>query len=172
MIVKTTDDIRGTKGEVNATSWSSYRLLHKEDGMGVTLTDAILEPGLDQAWWYRKAAAPEGGKQAATMVCYSRARNDRVPPSGDHGSKYRVEAYLICGTARFPVSQSSSIRRPRRSGLGYAGSVIPTVLRVRGFRFYFFSREERQVTEVQELIEEHIDEIRGAWAKHFPSGSH
>jgi L-ectoine synthase len=21
--------------------------------MGVTLTDAILEPGLDQAWWYR-----------------------------------------------------------------------------------------------------------------------
>ncbi|HYT65101.1 MAG TPA: ectoine synthase [Vicinamibacterales bacterium] len=53
MIVKTTDDIRGTKGEVKTASWSSYRLLHREDGMGVTLTDAILEAGLDQAWWYR-----------------------------------------------------------------------------------------------------------------------
>ncbi len=76
----------------------------------------------------------------------------------------------------------------------------PTVLRVRGFRFYFFSREEprahvhvwhadgeakfwieptvelfanyglksQQVTEAQKLVEEHIDAIRGAWAKHFP----
>jgi hypothetical protein len=80
--------------------------------------------------------------------------------------------------------------------------VSPTVLRVRGFRFYFFSREERrahvhvqhadgeakfwiypnvelavnfglkprQVTEAQNLIEEHLDEIRSAWAKHFPAG--
>ena len=78
--------------------------------------------------------------------------------------------------------------------LGYAGYVSPTILRVKGFRFYFFSREERrahvhvqhadgeakfwidpavklaanfslksqQVTEVQELIEEHLHEIRGA----------
>ena len=49
MIVKTIDDVRGTKGDVKTQLWSSYRLLHKEDGMGVTLTDAILEPGLDQA---------------------------------------------------------------------------------------------------------------------------
>jgi hypothetical protein len=28
--------------------------------------------------------------------------------------------------------------------LSYAGSVSPTVLRVKGFRFYFFSREERR----------------------------
>jgi hypothetical protein len=82
--------------------------------------------------------------------------------------------------------------------------VSPTVLRVKGFRFYFFSREEprahvhvqhtdgeakfwieptvklavnfslktRQVAEVQKLIEEHLNEIRSAWAKHFPGGSH
>ena len=82
--------------------------------------------------------------------------------------------------------------------------VSPTVLRVKGYRFYFFSREERrahvhvqhadgeakfwidpvvelaanfslkskQVVEVQKLIEEHLNEIRSAWAKHFPSGSH
>jgi len=53
MIVKTTDDIRGTKGEVRTASWSSYRLLHQADGMGVTLTDATLEPGLHQAWCYK-----------------------------------------------------------------------------------------------------------------------
>ena len=79
-------------------------------------------------------------------------------------------------------------------------SMSPTVLRVKGFRFYFFSREERrahvhvqhadgeakfwieptvematnfglkpkQVAEVEQLIEEHLDEIRSAWAKHFP----
>ena len=53
MIVKTTDEIRGTKGEVRTETWSSYRLLHKEDGMGVTLTDAILEPGSHRVWWYK-----------------------------------------------------------------------------------------------------------------------
>ena len=53
MIVRTRENIRGTKGEVKTESWSSYRLLHEEDSMGVTLTDAILEPGLDQTWWYR-----------------------------------------------------------------------------------------------------------------------
>jgi hypothetical protein len=103
----------------------------------------------------------------------------------------------------------SRFLRQTRSGdgsalLGYAGSVSPTILRIRGFRFYFFSREERrahvhvqhadgeakfwidravelaanfslrpkQVAEVQTLIEEHLNEIRGAWAKHFPGGSH
>jgi hypothetical protein len=78
--------------------------------------------------------------------------------------------------------------------------VSPTVLRVRGFRFYFFSREESRmhvhvyhangeakfwleptvelaanyelnaarVNEATRLIEEHLNEIRSAWAKHFP----
>ena len=73
----------------------------------------------------------------------------------------------------------------------------------KGFRFYFFSREERrqhvhlqhadgeakfwtdpgvelaanfglkprQVAEVQKLIEDHINEIRDAWTKHFASRS-
>jgi hypothetical protein len=76
----------------------------------------------------------------------------------------------------------------------------PTVLRVRGFRFYFFSREEarvhvhvqhadgeakywiepeielainyglkpHQLHEVRQLIMEHANEIRDAWARHFP----
>ena len=53
MIVRTTADLRGTKGEVRTKSWSSLRLLHKEDGMGVTLTDAMIEPGQHDPWWYK-----------------------------------------------------------------------------------------------------------------------
>ena len=53
MIVRTTGDLQGTKAEVITRYWSSYRLLHKEDGMGVTLTDAVLEPGLHEPWWYK-----------------------------------------------------------------------------------------------------------------------
>ena len=34
-----------------------------------------------------------------------------------------------------------------------------------------FSLKPKQVTEAQSLIEEHLDEIRSAWAKHFPGGS-
>lgn len=77
----------------------------------------------------------------------------------------------------------------------------PTVLRVRGYRFYFFSREEqrphvhvhhangeakfwlepaielagdyglgpRRITIAFKIIEEHRDEIRAAWTKHFDS---
>ena len=104
-----------------------------------------------------------------------------------------------------PIIPNLNLGGASRSGrLGYSGVVSPTVLRVKGFRFYFFSREERrahvhvehadgeakfwiepvvelaanfslkpkQVTEIQKLIEEHLDEIRGAWAKHFSSGSH
>lgn len=84
--------------------------------------------------------------------------------------------------------------------LGYSGRVSPTVLRVKGFRFYFFSREEtrphvhvqhaegeakfwiepavelhanyglkaKRLAEAEKLVEEHVDEIRSAWAKHFP----
>jgi hypothetical protein len=30
----------------------------------------------------------------------------------------------------------------------------------------------KQVAEAQESIEEHLNEIRSAWTKHFPGGSH
>jgi hypothetical protein len=77
--------------------------------------------------------------------------------------------------------------------------VSPTVLRVRGYRFYFFSREEprphvhvqhasgeakfwleprvelaadyglgpTRINAVRKIIEEHVNDIRAAWAKHF-----
>src|SRR6266480_7667742 len=53
MIVRTKEDLKGTKAEIGTENWSSCRFLHKEDGMGVTITDAILEPGLDQVFWYK-----------------------------------------------------------------------------------------------------------------------
>ena len=75
----------------------------------------------------------------------------------------------------------------------------PTIFRVKGYRFFFFSREEprihvhvhaasgeaksgwnpgielaqnngmkdKEIREAQKLIEEHGDEIRSAWKKHF-----
>jgi hypothetical protein len=51
-------------------------------------------------------------------------------------------AHLICGAAHFFVSLVRAGPMLRR--VGYAGLVSPTVLRVKGFRFYFFSREERR----------------------------
>ncbi|MCC7123760.1 MAG: DUF4160 domain-containing protein [Acidobacteria bacterium] len=75
----------------------------------------------------------------------------------------------------------------------------PTILRVKGFRFFFFSREEprphvhvqhaegeakfwiepavelhanygvkpKRLAEATTLVEEHVNEIRDAWTKHF-----
>ncbi len=53
MIVKTLEDIVGTKGDVHGDKWHSLRLLHEEDGMGVTLTDSILEAGFEMVLWQK-----------------------------------------------------------------------------------------------------------------------
>ena len=53
MIVKSLEDIVGTKGDVHGDKWHSLRLLHKEDGMGVTLTDSILEAGFEMVLWQK-----------------------------------------------------------------------------------------------------------------------
>ena len=53
MIVKTLEDVLGTKGEAHGDKWHSMRLLHAEDGMGVTLTDSILEAGFEMILWQK-----------------------------------------------------------------------------------------------------------------------
>lgn len=53
MIIRTKEDLKDTQREVKTRKWSSYRFLHKRDRMGVTLTDAILEAGMDQVFWYK-----------------------------------------------------------------------------------------------------------------------
>ncbi|GGE61255.1 ectoine synthase [Actibacterium pelagium] len=53
MIVKTLEDVLGTKGEAHGDKWHSMRLLRAEDGMGVTLTDSILEAGFEMTLWQK-----------------------------------------------------------------------------------------------------------------------
>lgn len=53
MIVKRKKDVIGTKGDACGDRWRSLRLLHEEDGMGVTLTDSILEPGFEMILWQK-----------------------------------------------------------------------------------------------------------------------
>jgi len=120
-------------------------------------------------------------------------------------ASYRAAFFSLRSTAcrRFKDYLAATDRGPpnqRRLLSVYPDGVSPTVLRVRGFRFYFFSREEpRAHVHVQHpsgeakfwleptvelavnyglnaarlntalrLVEEHLDEIRSAWTKHFP----
>ncbi len=53
MIVKTKNDVVGTKGDAHGDKWHSLRLLHKEDSVGVTLIDSILEPGFQMDLWQK-----------------------------------------------------------------------------------------------------------------------
>lgn len=53
MIVRRLEDTVGTKGDLHGNKWHSLRLLHKEDGMGVTLTDSILEEGFEMVLWQK-----------------------------------------------------------------------------------------------------------------------
>lgn len=53
MIVRTRGDVVGTKGDKHGDKWHSLRLLHNDDGMHVTLTDTILDPGFDMVLWQK-----------------------------------------------------------------------------------------------------------------------
>ena len=53
MIVKTLEDVFNTKGEMHGDKWHSLHLLHQEDGMGVTLSDNILEAGFEAELWHK-----------------------------------------------------------------------------------------------------------------------
>jgi len=53
VIIRRKDDIVGTKGDASGKLWHSFRLLHKEDGMQVTLTDSILEAGFEMQLWQK-----------------------------------------------------------------------------------------------------------------------
>ena len=53
MIIRRKEDIVGSKGDASGERWHSFRLLHKEDGMHVTLTDSILEAGFEMQLWQK-----------------------------------------------------------------------------------------------------------------------
>ena len=53
MIVRQLQDVLGTKGEAHGAKWHSIRLLHAEDGMGVTIADGTLEEGFEMVLWQK-----------------------------------------------------------------------------------------------------------------------
>ncbi len=53
MIVRRTAELRGTATDVRTEHWSSLRLLVRDDGLGFTITDTTLEPGMDQEIQYK-----------------------------------------------------------------------------------------------------------------------
>jgi L-ectoine synthase len=53
MIVKTVQDIEGTKNDTRGAVWSSQRFILGEDGMGFTMTETTVEAGTDQVLWYK-----------------------------------------------------------------------------------------------------------------------
>lgn len=53
MIVRTVDDVMGTKGDIRTERFSSRRFLHREDGMGFTFTDTTIHAGSELVLWYK-----------------------------------------------------------------------------------------------------------------------
>ena len=51
MLVRTLEDVTGTDGEAHGEKWHTMRLLQAEDGVGVSLTDCILEAGFETTEW-------------------------------------------------------------------------------------------------------------------------
>lgn len=53
MIVRTLDEILGTDKEVKAETWTSRRLLLKDDDMGFSFHDTIIHAGTETHIWYQ-----------------------------------------------------------------------------------------------------------------------
>jgi L-ectoine synthase len=53
MIVRSLEEIVGTGRDVAAATWNSRRLLLAGDGMGFSLHDTLIEPGVDIEMCYR-----------------------------------------------------------------------------------------------------------------------
>lgn len=144
---------------------------------------------------------PTGGADGTSRFEPTLQRRSRL--SGKLGcaglDRLRIRAVASDSTAGLLGRRCGGLGR-EGVGVGYPVWVSPTVLRVRGFRFYFFSREERrahvhvqhadgeakfwieptvelhanyglkpkQLAEAEQLVEEHLNDIRSAWATHFP----
>jgi L-ectoine synthase len=53
MIVKTLDQIIGTKDDVKTDTWNSRRLLLRKDGVGFSMNDTIIYAGTETLIWYK-----------------------------------------------------------------------------------------------------------------------
>ncbi|MGD8525312.1 MAG: ectoine synthase [Thioalkalispiraceae bacterium] len=55
MLVRTFDEIKGSRREIQATNhnWVSYRLLLQEDGAGFSFHETIIRAGTETHLWYK-----------------------------------------------------------------------------------------------------------------------
>lgn len=53
MIVRSIDELRNTRNEVNTPNWNSTRLLLAGDKMGFSLHDTIIRAGTETKMWYK-----------------------------------------------------------------------------------------------------------------------
>ncbi|GAA0614145.1 ectoine synthase [Virgibacillus siamensis] len=53
MIVKSLEDIEGTKDETSGENWTSRRFLLNKDGVGFSMNDTIIKAGTDNYFWYK-----------------------------------------------------------------------------------------------------------------------
>jgi L-ectoine synthase len=53
MIVRNMKDIVGTDNEVSTDTWTSRRVLLKQDGMGFSFHETIIYPGTETHIWYK-----------------------------------------------------------------------------------------------------------------------
>jgi L-ectoine synthase len=53
MLVRRLEDLLGTDREVRAKTWTSRRLLLRDDGFGYSLHDTVMHAGTETPMWYR-----------------------------------------------------------------------------------------------------------------------
>ncbi|WP_164670301.1 ectoine synthase [Virgibacillus doumboii] len=53
MIVKSLEDIAGTKDETSAENWISRRFILSKEKVGFSLNDTIIKAGTDNYFWYK-----------------------------------------------------------------------------------------------------------------------
>jgi L-ectoine synthase len=53
MIVRKLEEVLDTDREVDTPNWTSRRLLLRQDGMGFSLHDTLIQPGTETPMWYR-----------------------------------------------------------------------------------------------------------------------
>lgn len=53
MIVKSLEDIAGTKDETSDENWTSRRFILNKDKVGFSMNDTIINAGTDNYFWYK-----------------------------------------------------------------------------------------------------------------------